>query len=174
MNERILTQLAPSLRCERDEYFQLLRFFPLLAVIWADGVADAAEIELFKTFVRHFIQRFMPGSLNPDEAMGFFGPFLGSTLAPEQHRELIRLFHHLLDDYAEKMAEDHRLDLFRLGHEIALAAAKNGADGPEPALAAEEQVLLLEMIHALRFSPETEQDLFRSRSARLFALRAEP
>jgi len=173
MDERTLNQLAPSLQCGRDEYFQLLRFVPLLAVIWADGVADAAEVELFKSFVDRFIRRFMPRSLDPDEAMTFFGPFLGPTLASAQHRELIRLFHHLLEHYAEKMAEDRRLDLFRLGHELALAA-RTGTDCGEPALAAEEQVLLLEMIQALRFSPQTEQDLFRSRSARLFELRPGP
>ena len=78
--------IAPSLRFVREEHVQLVRFIPLLAMIWADGEQQPDEVALFHRFVDRFVTRWLP-SMSSAEAHVFFAPYLQDTLEPAQHQD---------------------------------------------------------------------------------------
>ena len=170
-----IQSLAPSLRFVREEYVQLVRFIPLLAMIWADGEQQPGEVALFHSFVERFVTSWLPG-VSPAEARTFFAPYLQDTLTPACHQELVRTFHYLVNQFGSRLTEDRKLDLYRLCHEIAQAsrhAARNALsldEGDPLCISTDEQVLLLEMIHALNLHPDVKHSLFAARSEKLFEL----
>lgn len=170
--EQDILNLAPSLRFERGEQVQLVRFIPMLAMIWADHDRQPEEVELFYSFVDRFVLKWIPG-MSTAEARAFFAPFMRETLSEAQRKELARLFDYLLLQFGQKLADDRKLDLYQLCQEVASAARAQ----PESASAAprcispEEQVLLLEMIHALHLDASIKQGMFAARSDKLFDLR---
>ena len=173
--EHEIQALAPSLRFVREEHAQLVRFIPLLAMIWADGEQQPDEVALFHSFVDRFVVSWLP-SMSLEEARVFFSPYLQDRLTPAQHQELVRVFHYLVNHFGQRLTDDRKLDLYHLCQEIAQASRKSmrntlGLDENTPmCISTDEQVLLLEMIHALNLHPEVKHSLFAKRSERLFEL----